>query len=187
MSGARHWKGNRVERDIVSRHKALGIHAERYPLSGASRFRGGGHDVDIYLFRRDEAPAVAEVKGRKTGLGFATLGRWLSNYDPPLLRRNADALVLLPRMLERVRHPKRVCGVRSMTDLLARLNGVLRSGDGWTARCPARDRRCLIKCHAGCEWEAGANTAWLHRDCRAAWVADRDLDIRSYLDGRGAQ
>lgn len=52
-----------------------------------------------------------------------------------------------------------------MTDLLARLNGVSRSGDGWTARCPAhedrhnslsihkRDGRWLIKCHAGCEWE----------------------------------
>jgi hypothetical protein len=52
-----------------------------------------------------------------------------------------------------------------MTDLLARLNGVSRSGDGWTARCPAhedrhnslsihsREGRWLIKCHAGCEWE----------------------------------
>jgi hypothetical protein len=52
-----------------------------------------------------------------------------------------------------------------MTDLLTRLNGVSRSGDGWTARCPAhedrhnslsihnRDGRWLIKCHAGCGWE----------------------------------
>jgi hypothetical protein len=44
MSGDRHRrKGTRVEREIVSRHTALGIHAERFPLSGASRFRSSGH------------------------------------------------------------------------------------------------------------------------------------------------
>jgi hypothetical protein len=49
-----------------------------------------------------------------------------------------------------------------MTDLLARLKNVVRSGDGWTARCPAhddqrnslsihhRDGRWLLNCHAGC-------------------------------------
>jgi len=52
-----------------------------------------------------------------------------------------------------------------MTDLLGRLAGVSRSGNGWTARCPAhddhrnslsihhRDGRWLLKCHAGCEWQ----------------------------------
>ena len=52
-----------------------------------------------------------------------------------------------------------------MTDLLAQLKGVARSGDGWTARCPAhddrhnslsihhRDGRWLLKCHAGCGWQ----------------------------------
>ena len=51
-----------------------------------------------------------------------------------------------------------------MTDLLAHLAGVCRSGDGWAASCPAhddqhqslsvrhRDGRWLIKCHAGCNW-----------------------------------
>ena len=49
MSGARHRrKGDHIEREIVDRHKELGVHAERYPLSGASRFRGSGHDVDLY-------------------------------------------------------------------------------------------------------------------------------------------
>ena len=98
-----------------------------------------------------------------------------------------------------------------MTDLLARLNGVSRSGDGWTAHCPAhedrhnslsihnRDGRWLIKRHAGCEWEEiigalgldasalfdGRTEGRLHQDCQAAWAADRDLDIPSYLDGRG--
>ena len=33
-------KGGRIERELVARHKAIGIHAERYPLSGATRFRG---------------------------------------------------------------------------------------------------------------------------------------------------
>jgi hypothetical protein len=109
MSGARHRrKGNRLEREIVDRHKALGIHAERYPLSGASRFRGSGHDVDLYLFGRDEAPVVAEVKGRKNGAGFTTLERWLGGFDALFLRRNnADPLVLLTwrmwaRILEQV-------------------------------------------------------------------------------------
>jgi hypothetical protein len=106
--GQRGRKGARIEREIVDRHKALGTHAERYPLSGASRFRGSGHDIDLYLFGRDEAPTVAEMKSRKNGTGFATLERWLAEYDALFLRRNnADPLVLLPwrmwaRLLETV-------------------------------------------------------------------------------------
>jgi hypothetical protein len=50
-------------------------------------------------------------------------------------------------------------------DILARLKGVHRSGEGWTAKCPAhkdnqnslsihhRDGKWLLKCHAGCDWE----------------------------------
>jgi Holliday junction resolvase len=110
MSGARHRrKGDRIEREIVDRHKALGTHAERYPLSGASRFRGSGHDIDVYLFGRDEAPLVCEVKGRKSGAGFATIEKWLAEFDGLFLRRNnADPLVLIPwrvwwRILEKMR------------------------------------------------------------------------------------
>jgi hypothetical protein len=52
-----------------------------------------------------------------------------------------------------------------MTDLLAQLKGVARSGDGWIVRCPAhddrhnslsihhRDGRWLLRCHAGCGWQ----------------------------------
>jgi hypothetical protein len=96
--GARHRaKGNRVEREIVERHKTLGIHAERYPLSGSSRFRGRGHDVDLYIFGREAAPAVGEVKSRKNGAGFTTLEKWLADYDLLVLRRNnADPLIVLP-------------------------------------------------------------------------------------------
>ena len=110
MSGARHrHKGDRLEREIVDRHKELGVHAERYPLSGASRFRGSGHDVDLYVFGRDQAPIVGEVKGRKNGAGFTTLEKWLGEFDAPFLRRNnADPLIFLPwrvwvRLLERGR------------------------------------------------------------------------------------
>ena len=95
--GAKHRrKGDRLERELVDRHKAVGIHAERYPLSGASRFRGASHDVDIYAFK-DEPPLVAEVKARKSGAGFATLENWLGEYGALFLRRNnADPLVVMP-------------------------------------------------------------------------------------------
>ena len=109
MSGARHRrKGDRIEREIVEAHHAVGVHAERYPLSGASRFRGSGHDIDIYAYGPDEAPLVAEVKARKSGSGFVTLESWLAGYDILFLRRNnADPLIVLPwrvwaRLLERV-------------------------------------------------------------------------------------
>jgi Holliday junction resolvase len=98
MSGARHrQKGNRIERELVERHKAIGIHSERYPLSGSSRFRGSGHDLDIYALGREEAPLVVEVKARKNGAGFVQLETWLGEYDALFLRRNhADPLIMLP-------------------------------------------------------------------------------------------
>ncbi len=98
MSGARHRrKGDRLERELVARHRSFGVHAERYPLSGASRFRGSGHDVDIYALGENEAPLVAEVKGRASGGGFVTLEKWLGSYDALFLQRNgADPLVVVP-------------------------------------------------------------------------------------------
>ena len=90
-------KGGRVEREIVALHKDIGVHAERYPLSGASRFRGSGHDLDIYARGKEDAPHIAEVKARKNGARFTTLESWLSDYDCLFLKRNnADPLVLLP-------------------------------------------------------------------------------------------
>jgi hypothetical protein len=98
MSGAKHrQKGDRAEREIVERHVTLGIHCERYPLSGASRFRDSGHDVDVYVLGRYTTPMVGEVKARKNGSGFTQLEKWLGTYDLLFLRRNhADPLVLLP-------------------------------------------------------------------------------------------
>ena len=90
-------RGDSIEREITERHKALGIHSERYPLSGASRFRGSGHDIDVYLFRREQAPLVAEVKARKGGSGFVQLENWLGTFDLLFLRRNhADPMVVVP-------------------------------------------------------------------------------------------
>jgi hypothetical protein len=96
-------KGDRIEREIVSRHVAIRVKAERYPLSGASRFRGSGHDVEIYVFGTDEAPLVAEVKLRRFGAGFVTLEKWLREHDYLFLRRNsAEPMVLLPALLARL-------------------------------------------------------------------------------------
>jgi hypothetical protein len=82
---------------IVELHRELGIRAERYPLSGATRFRGSGHDLDIYVRGREEAPIVAEVKARKNGTGFTQLEKWLGEFDALFLRRNhADPLVVVP-------------------------------------------------------------------------------------------
>jgi hypothetical protein len=109
MSTSQRDKGLRAEREIVDRHKAINVHAERYPLSGASRFRGSGHDIDLYPFGRDAAPFVAEVKARKNGSGFTQLEKWLGDYQILFLRRDrADPLVLLPwstweALLEKVR------------------------------------------------------------------------------------
>ena len=98
MSGARHrQKGDRAEREIVDLHIEIGIHAERYPLSGATKFRNSGHDIDVYARGRDEAPLVAEVKARANGEGFAQLEKWLGEFDALFLRRDrAEPLVLIP-------------------------------------------------------------------------------------------
>ena len=97
MSKSQRDKGIRAEREIIDRHKTINVHAERIPLSGASRYRGAGHDVDIYPFGRDAAPFVAEVKARGNGSGFAHLEKWLGDYQVLFLRRDrADPLVLLP-------------------------------------------------------------------------------------------
>ena len=96
MGKASRDKGNRAEREIVNRHKAMGVHAQRVPLSGAV---GGAYsgDVDIYVDGGEEAPLVSEVKARKSGAGFKTLEGWLGDNDLLFLRRDGqDPLVVLP-------------------------------------------------------------------------------------------
>jgi hypothetical protein len=102
-------KGDRIEREIVSRHAEIGIKAGRDPLSGASRVRGSCHDIDLYPFRTDEGPLVAEVKSSKSGSGFATIDSLLANYGALIPRRNnTDPLVCVSwsvwaRLLRRAR------------------------------------------------------------------------------------
>ena len=102
-------KGNIREREARDKHLAIGIFAERVPLSGSTGFQGKKHDLDIYAFGKDEAPLVCEVKARRRGKGFAVLEKWLGAHDALFLRRNnADLMVVLPwrvwaRLLERVR------------------------------------------------------------------------------------
>jgi Holliday junction resolvase len=97
MSAMQRRKGLRVENELVALHRALGIHSERVPLSGAQRYQNNGADVDLYLYGPDEAPLVAEIKARKSGAGFVQLETWLGEYDALFLKRNnADPMVCLP-------------------------------------------------------------------------------------------
>ena len=90
-------KGARTEREIVGLHIALGVKAERVPLSGAARYQGNSGDVDIYALGSDAARLIGEVKSRASGEGFTTLERWLGENDALFLRRNrAEPLVVLP-------------------------------------------------------------------------------------------
>jgi hypothetical protein len=92
-------KGDRIEREIVQRHVALGVKAARVPLSGATGYQGNGADIDLYPFGPDAAPFVAEVKarGNEQGRGFKTIETWLADYDVLFLRRDQkEPLVVLP-------------------------------------------------------------------------------------------
>jgi Holliday junction resolvase len=97
MGASQRRRGADIEREIVQRHRELRIHTERVPLSGASRYQNNGADVDIYVFGREEAPLVSEVKARRGGAGFITLEKWLGENDALFLRRNnSDPIVVLP-------------------------------------------------------------------------------------------
>jgi hypothetical protein len=109
VSAMQRRKGARVERELVELHKALGIHAERVPLSGAMRYKGNGADLDCYIFGPEAAPLIGEVKARKAGAGFATIARWLGPDNDLLFLKsnNAEPMVVLPwrtwaRLLARV-------------------------------------------------------------------------------------
>jgi Holliday junction resolvase len=97
MSGRRsRSKGCRREREFVNLHTAMGVHAERVPLSGACGGAFSG-DIDVYAFGPDEAPLVGEVKARANGEGFKVLEGWMSNSDVLFLRRDrAEPMVVLP-------------------------------------------------------------------------------------------
>lgn len=91
-------KGSRIERELVSLHRAEGISARRVPLSGAAAATFGADlagDVVIDLPQGGELRA--EVKARANGEGFKTLEKWLGSKDLLFLRRDrAEPLVLMP-------------------------------------------------------------------------------------------
>ena len=90
-------KGQRRERQVVALHVDLGIRAEKVPLSGATRYRGNGADIDIYPFGEDAGALVGEVKARRNGEGFKTLERWLGENDMLfLVRDRQEPMVVLP-------------------------------------------------------------------------------------------
>jgi hypothetical protein len=89
-------KGARVEREIVNAHRAIGLHAERVPLSGASRYQGNGADIDVHVPWRS-GPLVGECKARGSGEGFAVIERWLGENDFLVLKRNnAPPMYVVP-------------------------------------------------------------------------------------------
>ncbi len=97
MSRSQRDKGARREREIVNRHLEMGVHAERVPLSGATHYQGGGHDVDIYPYGLDAGALVGEVKARKDGAGFVTIEKWLGENDALFLVRDRQSpLICLP-------------------------------------------------------------------------------------------
>jgi Holliday junction resolvase len=97
-------KGARIERELVQLHKQIGVVAQKTPLSGAVQFRGTTSDLDIYPDGFDHAPLIAECKARASGAGFATLERWLADFDLLFLRKDrCDPLVAMPwRVYERL-------------------------------------------------------------------------------------
>ena len=57
-------KGARIEREIVAAHGALGIKAERVPLSGASRYQGNGSDPDPKAYAACSLAAERPLRNR---------------------------------------------------------------------------------------------------------------------------
>ncbi len=74
-------KGYRVEREIVKLHEAIGIPAERIPLSGAA---GGSFKGDVVI----DGHWRAEVKCRGSGSGFSTMEKWLGDNDLLFLKKD---------------------------------------------------------------------------------------------------
>src|SRR5437762_10734199 len=81
-----------LERAVLYALPLLGALPVCYPLSGASRFRGSGHDIDVYAFGREEAPLVAEVKVGNNGAEFTA-----ADYASELHEQRFPGMYLLKR------------------------------------------------------------------------------------------
>lgn len=90
-------KGDRIEREIVYKHRDLGFECQRIPLSGAASHAGEEFSGDIKLDLPEVGTLRAEVKARKNGEGFKTLEAWLGSNDILFLRRDhAEPFIVLP-------------------------------------------------------------------------------------------
>jgi len=75
-------KGYRAEAKLVKMHEAIGIQAERVPLSGAA---GGSYTGDLTIL---DGEFRAECKARKEGAGFKTIEKWMQDCDMIFLFRD---------------------------------------------------------------------------------------------------
>jgi len=73
-------KGLRIEREVVNRHKDIGVVARRVPLSGAAE----GYPGDVIIADH----FTGEVKARKAG--FKSIIDWLGDNDILFLRPDGD-------------------------------------------------------------------------------------------------
>ena len=86
----------------------------------------------------------------------------------------------------------------SARDILHKFKGVKRSGDGWTALCPAHNDernslsigegesgRLLLHCHAGCTFEAIHLAAGINLDEGKERSARRVASAYDYRDEQG--
>ncbi len=87
-------KGAEGEREVVHLHEAMGIHAVKVPLSGATGYRGG-EDVDIHV--DDGEPLRAQVKRQATDAGWKMALGQLGKACALFFRQDrGDWLVLMP-------------------------------------------------------------------------------------------
>lgn len=97
MGAMQRRKGAMGERELVNRHKAEGVHAERVVMSGAIKNRrmGNGHDVDVYGRGREAAPFCGEVK--RGGHVPKRVIQWLADNDFLAMRRdNGEWVYVVP-------------------------------------------------------------------------------------------
>jgi len=93
-------KGARVEREVVRLHQAIGLEAQRVPLSGATRYQGNHEDVDVKV---GAAVLRCQVKALHGPRGTKGVTQALGEADALFLRYDAEPgqhapppLVVLP-------------------------------------------------------------------------------------------
>jgi hypothetical protein len=93
MPNPRRLKGDRRERQTLSRLRSIGLPGCRVPLSGAA---GGDFTGDLRV-RLACCDLTAEVKGRRGGEGWKTVKSWLATHDMLfLIEDRRDPLVVMP-------------------------------------------------------------------------------------------